>query len=218
MNNIVIFDIDNTIIKGQSQQLLLKYLFKKRKINIFFLLKLYFWFFLYKFSIVKNPLPIMEYSFKLVKDWDINLVDKIINDFFYSTLKKNIYSKIEKIIQKHIKNNDEILIISNTIYPLAKVIAEYLNIKNVFATQLEIKNKKYTGNLYKEIVYSKKKVKVAKKFIRKNHLTLKNSYAYADHLSDLSLLKLVDHPIVVNPNKKFNKIARKKNWKIIKLK
>ena len=38
MSNVIFFDIDDTIINGQSQPRLVKYLFFKGKINILFLI------------------------------------------------------------------------------------------------------------------------------------------------------------------------------------
>lgn len=216
MSSIVFFDIDNTIIRGQSQQLLVKYLFKKRMVSILFLLKLYLWFFLYKLNLVKDPLSVMEYSFKLIKDWPTKLVDKTLKDFFDIKLKNYIYSDMIKTINNHLRRGDHVFIISNIIYPLARIIAQYLGIRQVIATRLEIINNKYTGRLQNEIVYGTNKVKLAKEFIEKNNLSLKKSYSYADHLSDLAILELADNPVVVNPDNKLSTIALKKSWKIIK--
>ena len=43
----VFFDIDDTLIKGQTQKLMVSYFYHKRKINSLFLLEIYFWFLLY---------------------------------------------------------------------------------------------------------------------------------------------------------------------------
>jgi hypothetical protein len=44
----VFFDVDDTLIDGQTQKLMVSYFYQKKKINFIFLLKIYFWFLLYK--------------------------------------------------------------------------------------------------------------------------------------------------------------------------
>ena len=68
MRELVIFDLDNTLIKGQSQAFLLSYLLKKGVITPFFYLKLMSWFIFYKLGLIKNPGRIMDYSFSFLKD------------------------------------------------------------------------------------------------------------------------------------------------------
>lgn len=54
MKELVIFDIDGTIIKGQSQVLFLRYLLSIHRITRVFYLKILLWFILYKLGIVKD--------------------------------------------------------------------------------------------------------------------------------------------------------------------
>jgi len=82
MNELVIFDLDNTLIKKQSQALLLAYVLKKRLISPFFYFIIMTWFIFYKLGLVKNPRKIMEYSFSFLKGKRVISFRKIIDDFF----------------------------------------------------------------------------------------------------------------------------------------
>ncbi len=42
MNELVILDLDGVIINGQSQQIFLDYIFRKKIVGLFFYLKIYF--------------------------------------------------------------------------------------------------------------------------------------------------------------------------------
>lgn len=215
MNELVIFDLDNTIIKGQSQKLFLSYIFKKGLITRFFYLKLMLWFVLYKLGLINNPKKVMEYSFRFLKDKDIDEFREIINDFFEQKLKYNIFDDILKIIKEHKSKKRKTLIISNAISFIPQRVADFLGIDYSIGTELEQENNKFTGKIKGDIIYSKKKVIAINYFIRKNKISLDGSYGYSDHHSDLPFLQIVDNPIVVNPDNNLEKKAKKEGWPIL---
>jgi HAD superfamily hydrolase (TIGR01490 family) len=218
MKEIVILDLDGVIVKGQSQQIFLKYLFKKKIVGLFFYLKINLWFLLYKLGLIKDPKNIMNYSFSFFKEKTVDEIESLIDDFFDNDLKKFIFSEMIDIINEHKLKNREILIISNAVNVLVKKIANFVNIEKYIATELEIINEKFTGNILGDIVYGTNKPKLLKKFIEKNNLDLKNSWAYTDHISDIGLLNLSPRPCAVNPDKSLFKEAKRKNWPILMLK
>jgi len=215
VKELVILDLDNVIIKGQSQKLLLNYLFKKKLIGYWYFLKIYFWFIFYKAGLIKNPKRVMEYAFGFLKDKKVENVNEIANDFFDNTLKKFIYKEMVDIINEHKNKEKEVVLVSNAIDIIVKKVAQFLNIKNYISTQLEIINNKYTGKIAGDIVYGENKVNYIKGFIKKNNLTLDNSWAYGDHISDIGFLEISAHPNAINPDKLLLIEAQKRNWPIL---
>jgi len=63
MKEIVILDLDGVIIKGQSQQFFLDYLFQEKIIGLFFYLRIYVWFVFYKLGLVRSPKKIITFAF-----------------------------------------------------------------------------------------------------------------------------------------------------------
>lgn len=218
MSYLALFDLDNTILKGQSQKMLVRYLFKSKKIKITFLIYIYFWFFLYKLGLIKDVIKIREKSFKICRGWSKEYTKKILDDFLNLYIKPNFYKEALEIIEFHKNNNAVLILISSSLFPLIELIGEYLKFDFIFATELKINNNLYTGEIEGNVVYGDFKKYKINNFIKDNNLSLENSYCYADHYSDVSLLNLVDNPIVINPDKKILKISLLKKWKIKKLK
>ena len=52
-------------------------------------------------------------------------------------------------------------------------------------------------------------------YVQEKNLTLENSYSYADHVSDIDILQLAEHPVAVYPDRNLLKVAKINNWKII---
>ncbi len=215
MNEIVILDLDGVITSGQSQQIFLNYLFKKKLVGLFFYLRIYLWFILYKLGLIKSPKKIMDFAFYFLKGKKIENIEKIVENFFSERLQKFIFLEIIDIIKEHKARGREFLIISNTVDILTKKVADFLGVKNYISTRLETINGKFTGKILGDIVYGKNKVNFANKFIQKNNLDLRNSYAYADHISDLDLLSIVSNPYAVNPDRFLSIEAKNRNWPIL---
>lgn len=73
---------------------------------------------------------------------------------------------------------------------------------------------KFTGEtLYKEEISNK--ANILRRFIKKENLSLANSYGVGDSESDIAFLTFVQNPICFNPNKKLYDHAKKSGWNII---
>lgn len=212
---LVIFDIDNTIVKGQSQKLLLSYLYRKKIIGFSYYLRIYVWFILYKLGLIRNPKKTMEYAFMFLKGKVVEETEKIIDNFFEEVLKKHIFEEAINLINDHRSKNREILLLSNIIDVLAKKITDFLGVRYCISTKLEIIDGKYTGKILGDIVYGENKEVFAKNFIQGNNFSVNTSWAYGDHITDLNVLKSVKYPFAVNPDKSFYKEAQKRKWPIL---
>lgn len=217
MNNIVLFDIDNTLIKGQSQNIFLKYLFRHNLISFSQYLLISIWFILYKFHLVKHPLKIMKYAFAIFQNKSSDEIEKLANDFFSSELNKYFYSEVVNILKNHRENNARIILVSNSVDIIVKEVAKYLNVNEYICTRLKYIDNKFTGEIDGEIAYGVNKYYLVSKYL---NIQIADSakipaYFYTDHISDLPLLEKVDVPVVVNPDTNLKKVAIENKWKIL---
>lgn len=216
MKELVIFDVDNTIIDGQSQGLFIKYLFAKKYVSFFYYILLISWVILYKIGWVTEPLKAMKYGLSFVKGRKLIEVQTIVDDFFDTILIKKIYNEAREIISAHKHEKREILLVSNAPDILIKKVADYLEINNYLSTRLEVVDNVYTGNIFGEIMYGEQKLFAVKKYIEGKDYSLDKSWAYGDHDSDIFLLSEVGHPCAVNPSRKLEVVANKKKWPILR--
>jgi len=72
--------------------------------------------------------------------------------------------------------------------------------------------KRFTGDISHT---HKDKDKLLEVFVKKHNLTYTDSYAIGDSAGDISLLEVVDNPIVFNPNHSLLDHAKERGWKIV---
>lgn len=134
--------------------------------------------------------------------------------YFQNKLQHYIFNSANKCIAEHQKKQHLTILITGSltyiIYPLAKLI----NADAVIATELKNEGNTCTGELAKATPIGEEKARRIKLLASELSIDLKNSYAYGDSISDLPMLMTVGNPVVVNPNRKFKKIARQKQWSI----
>lgn len=212
---VVFFDVDNTLMRGQSQRLFVSFLFKKGLISLWVYSKIIFWFFLYKIGIAKNPRAIAEYGFAFLKGYAVGDFKKIVSSFFETVLKERIYRESEKIIREHKERGDKVILLSNSFNILMQQIVEYLLIDGFLCTKLEIIDGEFTGKIDGDIVYGVNKIEIAKQYLEDNKIPRNNVWAYADHISDIGILRLVGNPVVVNPSTALLREAKTRKWKIL---
>jgi len=212
MKTAVFFDVDDTIIDGQTQKLLVFYLYRQKKISFIFLLNIYLWFLFYKMGIVSKDTSIMIKSYRLVKGLQVREFKNLLLNFFEKEIKTRIYPQAIERINFHKNKGHEIVLISKSINILIETIKDYLNVSMSISTELEVKDGVFTGEINGDIIHGKEKVKAIKKLIPEKNWNLENSYAYGDHCSDFPILEIVGYPAIVNPSRRLKKEAKKRNW------
>lgn len=217
MREVVIFDVDGTLLKGQSQRLFIDYLLKNKIISFTFYLKLYIWFVLYSIGLVDSPKKIMEKAYMFIQNKQYVWLEEIVDNFFNEVLKNSFFNTSVDILNGHLKKGREIFLVSNLPDIFLKKIAEYLDIKNYFGTILEVKDGVFTGKISGNIMYGKNKASIVRKNILEKSTSKVELLVYADHISDLPLFDIASQKFVVNPKKHLFNIAKEKDWSILYL-
>jgi HAD superfamily hydrolase (TIGR01490 family) len=214
MNVIAIFDIDGTLVKGQSQKLFLSYLSRNGLIPLTIYFRLLVWFLLYKMNFIQNPASMMKKAFLFLKGYNVKYINEICHDFFQKDLSKTFYKVSLEKVKYHQDLGHKLLLISNAIEPIVKEVASYLGVSDFLATTLEIVDDKYTGNIL-DIMYGERKLLALNNFYHAHGINDRNTWIYSDHESDLPLLRSATNPVVVNPDSKMLTIARNNNWTVL---
>lgn len=151
---------------------------------------------------------------KGVKEKDFKKLGKAV---FQDYLSAAIYPEAKALIKSHLEKGHRVVIISAATKYQIKPIAKELGIKDIFCTELEVKNGKFTGQI-KQVCWQEGKAQAGRKFAKENHINLSKSFFYTDSYDDLPLLDIVGRPIATNPDNRLSQFAFENNWKILRFK
>lgn len=138
-------------------------------------------------------------------------------EFMHTVIAPMRLPKAEALLQQHRDQGDDLLIITSTNRFITEPIAEALGVEHILATDPEVKDGAYTGNITGTPTYQAGKITRLNQWLPHYSGTMDNSYFYSDSINDLPLLEVVDNPVVVDPDKALQATAKERGWPIISL-
>ena len=113
----------------------------------------------------------------------------------------------------HAAQGHRVFLVSGTLACLAHVVARRLpGSVAICATKLEVRDARWTGRLVSEHMSGEAKARTVRALAARFGLSLWESYAYGNSVSDLPMLDSVGHSVAVNPPARLRRIARSEGW------
>jgi HAD superfamily hydrolase (TIGR01490 family) len=129
-----------------------------------------------------------------------------------------IYPQMLQVAYAHQDAGRRAYIVTAASQELAELLAEVLRFDGAIGSQIsEIRDGIYTGRPTGEFVYRAGKARAIAKLAEREGIDLRECYAYSDSESDMPMLELVGHPVVVNPDAALLDIARERGWQVMRL-
>lgn len=215
---LTIFDLDNTILNGDSDYSWIEFLIKNNYVDA----KSYeernkYFFDQYH----QGTLDIAEYAgFSIGSFIEIGQekLPEILDKFLLTVIEPMINIYALRLIHKHYENDDQLLLASATNKVLVDLIAKRLEFPNVIATIPEQINGTFTGKILEPSALGEGKLLRVKEWMDKNgYKDFSGTTFYSDSINDLPLLESVEKPIAVNPDEKLREISINNSWEIVDL-
>lgn len=214
---LAIFDLDNTLLAGDSDYLWGRYLAENHIVdperyhdtNLAF----------YQ-DYQAGRLDIdafLRFVFQPLAD---NSLDDLLRwraDYLQQKIKPIILNKGIELIAHHRAQGDIPLIITATNSFITSPIAQLLGIEHLIATEPAFVDGRYTGEVVGVPSFQHGKVTRLNDWLKHYGHTLKGSFFYSDSHNDLPLLEQVDTPVAVDPDDILKSAAEQRGWKILSL-
>ena len=118
-------------------------------------------------------------------------------------------------MEKHRARGDLLAIVTGATPYAAKPLARRLGIEHVVASELETDaHGVFTGRFVSPLCMGEGKVERAKRFADARGFSLAEATFYSDSFTDLPLLEIVKEPVIVNPDPRLARVAKKRGWRI----
>jgi HAD superfamily hydrolase (TIGR01490 family) len=209
---LAIFDLDYTLIEGDSEAMWSRFLFEKNIVDKGFLMRITDYYHAYDDGLLDINeyeafllTPLVKYPAKLME-----LRKEYLQQVRQAT-RKNMMRRVRRFRTLGFT----LLLITATNSFIAKPIAEMLNFNHLVCTQIKIDNGQFTTEISGTPAFREGKVTLLDQWLAEHHLSLTGSWGYSDSHNDLPLLNRVDHPIAVFPDPLLRAHARQNGWKII---
>jgi HAD superfamily hydrolase (TIGR01490 family) len=128
-----------------------------------------------------------------------------------------VYPQMLAVAYEHQDAGRRVYIVTAASQELAGILAQVLALDGAIGSQFsEVRDGVYTGRPAGLFVYGNDKARAIRELAEQEGLDLAASYAYSDSVSDLPMLRVVGHPVVVNPDTELARIARADGWQVLR--
>ncbi|HUX83171.1 MAG TPA: HAD family hydrolase [Halothiobacillus sp.] len=214
---LAIFDLDNTLIEGDSDHAWGQYLaeigavdrteyahrnqmfyeeYQRGTLDIQAFLK---------FSLA----PLARYPKEQLFAWRAQFVADIIAPM--------IKEPARELVEHHRQKGDELMIITATNAFVTEPIAALFGIDHLLATKPAEADDRYTGEYVGIPTFQEGKQIVLDQWLKDRQFTPSKTWFYSDSRNDIPLLAAVDHPVAVDPDTVLRSHAEAEGWSIITL-
>jgi HAD superfamily hydrolase (TIGR01490 family) len=210
---LAIFDIDGTLVEGSTERRFWRYLLKRghqgpRQVLAY----VFFWlrfFPVYRGHTAKKN---KAYLYKL----ETARVQRLAESFVAEEILPRLYTPVVQRLQSHLRNGDTVVLLSGTLEPIARLLAQALGVEHVRATVCSERGGRYLAGPPSVHPFGAAKLEIAARFAAEIGADLREATAYGDSRHDLALLEAVGDPVAVLPDAPLLATARGNQWLIIR--
>ncbi|MCM0610937.1 HAD family hydrolase [Marinobacter sediminum] len=214
---LAIFDLDNTLLAGDSDHAWGEFLVEEgivdaeeyRKANDRFY-----------HEYLNGELDILHYLGFALEPLASHNMDQLLdwrNTFMDKKVRPMMLSKAAELLDRHRDQGHTLMIITATNRFVTEPIAEALGIEHLIATEPELVNGRYTGEVAGIPSFQDGKVERLNAWLEAHGKNLDGAWFYSDSHNDVPLLKVVSNPVAVDPDPTLEALARDQGWQILSL-
>lgn len=215
---IAAFDLDGTLLRGQSGTLVVGYLWRHGLISFKTAAACAWWGVRYKLHLPLRQNEVRERIYRDLDHLSPQQIHDVMEDFHNRVLVPRYRAAGIDELRRHEEAGEHVALVSATFNQIAQAAVEYLGCDVALATLMERDaDGHFTGQVDGEVTEGPEKVSRITAWADETFGSGGWSlvYAYGDHYSDLPLLEAATHGYAVNPGPTLRYEAERRGWPIL---
>ena len=212
---LAIFDLDNTLLAGDSDYLWGEFLVEKGLVDGMAYRRANEHFYQQYRDGCLDIAEFLLFALKPLADHPLEELYRWREDFIQERIKPILLPSAFDIIEKHRQADDLLIVITATNRFVTEPIVKLYGIEHLIATTPEFRDGRYTGNFEGIPCFQEGKVKCLNEWMETGGYDLSNSWFYSDSHNDLPLLSKVSNPVAVDPDETLCRIALENGWPVV---
>ena len=127
-----------------------------------------------------------------------------------------LYPQMLEVAHAHQDAGRPVYICTAASQEMAEMLAHVLGFDGALGARSEVVDGRYTGRAAGPFTYREGKAVAMRELAAAADIDLAASYAYSDSESDLPMLRVVGHPVAVNPDAELRRVAREEGWEVMR--
>lgn len=215
--SIALFDLDNTLLAGDSDYEWGRYLVRHGVVdeahyeqeNLRFYAD-------YKAGRL-DIYAFARFAYRPLAETPLARLHELREGFIAECVRPMILPRGRQLLERHRAQRHTLIIVTATNRFVTEPIAQELGVEHLLATEPEFHEGRFTGELTGTPCFREGKVLRLQAWLAATGHELEESWFYSDSHNDLPLLEAVTHPVAVDPDAQLETLARQRGWPRISL-
>jgi HAD superfamily hydrolase (TIGR01490 family) len=210
---IALFDMDRTLVDTHTAKLYMRFQRELGEIGPLETLRNSYWLLQYTFGVINAEQVALHVLQGYRGKTDAWLTERC-QGWFESHVLARVSSVGRARVQEHQLAGHVVAIATSAVRQVAQPLAHALSIPHLVCSELEVRSGELTGSFDRPLCYGPGKLERAECLVLSLGGSLDRAAFYTDSITDLPLLEAVGYPVIVNPDARLRRIARRRGWPI----
>jgi HAD superfamily hydrolase (TIGR01490 family) len=209
-----LFDMDRTLVRKETASLYIRYLRERGEATWRDAARVLYWVAQYTAGVIDAPV-VAQRALRMFAGMPETVLAARCDDWFRRHVETHVCDLGRAAVERHRAQGDVVAIVTGASPYAARPLARRLDIEHLVTSELEVgPDGRFTGRVIDPLCYGEGKVTRAQRLADALGFRLEEAVFYSDSLTDLPLLERVHEPVVVNPDPRLSRLARRRGWRI----
>jgi len=207
-----LFDMDRTLVRRDTASLFMRYQRDIGEASLVELLQAGWWVLLYTLGWC-DAQGVAKKAFRKYAGQREDQFYESCERWYLEYVQEHVSEAGRAAVEAHRAAGEVVALVTGALRFAASPLARDLGIDHVVCSDVEVEDGRLTGRP-RELCYGSAKVELASRIAETEGFVLEEATFYSDSITDLPLLELVATPVVVNPDARLRRVARRRGWRI----
>jgi HAD superfamily hydrolase (TIGR01490 family) len=209
-----LFDLDRTLVRKETATLYVKWQREVGQATTRDLVRVMYWVAQYTLGVLDAHAVAARAIATLAGKPERVMIEEC-DAWFESHVLPHVAMEGRRAVERHREAGDLVAIVTGATPYVARPLARLLGIEHVIASELEVdEHGVFTGRPIAPLCFGEGKVSRTEQLAKEHRFTLEDAVFYTDSLTDMPLLSRVGKPVIVNPDPRLRRVAKKRGWPI----
>lgn len=207
------FDLDRTLIRGNSATDWVLYEWRGGRLTRLQLLRGMAYLAAYRLGVTRMEAALRASVATLTGQREEELAART-RDFYARSVRSAFRVRAREAVAERRTAGDRVVLCTSSSPYLSALVRADLGLDDVVCTRFVVRDGRFTGEIIGAPCFGEGKREHAQSFAEAHGTRLSACSFYSDSASDLPLLTAVGEPVVVAPDPRLRRIARARGWRI----
>jgi HAD superfamily hydrolase (TIGR01490 family) len=209
-----LFDLDRTLVRKETASLYVRYVRSRGEATWRDSARVFWWVAQYTLGVIDGP-AVAARALRGFAGMPETTLAARCDELFRREVVAHVCDAGRRAVAEHRARGDLVAIVTGATPYMTRPVAQHLGIDHIVTSELELGlDGCFTGRLVEPLCYGDGKLARARDLADRLGFRLEDATFYSDSYTDLPLLEAVRTPVVVNPDPRLRRIARRRGWRV----